>query len=145
MPIADSCLPPDAQSSSKLSGNGIQTRRSLATIGALANAEFSTGLRRDFHGVTPTFPWGNPEISTALPQPADIRAFIERQRRPVSELRVVALHAPSTPILLCYDETGRKSSEIAAVENRHWACRCLCFPLYEEPGNERDVPIREHR
>ena len=49
----------------------------------------------------------------AFTQPAEIRGSIEGQRRPVSELRAVALHAPTTPILLCYDETGRKSSEIA--------------------------------
>ena len=32
------------------------------------NAEFSTGLPRNFHGVTPIFPRGNAELSTALPQ-----------------------------------------------------------------------------
>src|SRR5690349_11948445 len=38
--------------------------RSLTTISAWGNAEFPTGLPTDFHGVTPTFPHGNPELST---------------------------------------------------------------------------------
>ena len=69
-----------------------------------ANASFPRGY--------PGFPRGNAEFSTAVPQPADIRGFIQGQMRPVSELRAVALPVLITLILLCYDETGRKSSEI---------------------------------
>ena len=83
----------------------------------LSLRQISTALPRDFHGVTPTFPRGNPEFSTALPHPTDIRGFIGRHKPPVSELRAVALHAPITPIVLCYDETGRKSSEIGSSKS----------------------------
>ena len=100
MPTADSRLSPDAQSSSKLSRNELDTRV----------------VWRQLLYANPRFPRGYPEISTALPQPVDIRDSIARRERPISEPRAVALHAPITPILLCYDETGRKSSEIRSGE-----------------------------
>src|SRR5689334_16302793 len=88
------------------------------------------GLPRNFHAVTPRFPHGNAEISTALPQ-----LFLGLPQAPCEELtqarrKLAFRNWENEPILLCYPGSCRMSSGKFGASQRcceHVECRTEMF------------------